>query len=180
MEIVVYDTNVIIDLYEVGLLSAVAHSGWNIHTTRLVMSELQHPRRDQVQTLLPILQVHDYNTPESYKPILEYLNNIAHRGNLSMTDASVLLLAKELNAILSTNDMKLRKAAIADGVRINGTLGIILLLLEQRLIVPEQATEAIHQLGNNPRFSEELLQKAIDKVEQIKQIQGGQSNDIEF
>lgn len=180
MEIVVYDTNVIIDLHSVGLLSVINHSGWNIHTTQLVISELQRPSRDEVLQTFPALKVHQYDTPEAYANILSYLGGIAHRGNLSMTDASVLMLSKELNAILSTNDGKLRKVATEQGVRISGTLGIILMLLEQRLITVELAKEAINQLKTNPRISMDLCEKATNRVEYIKLIQGGQNDDIEF
>lgn len=171
MEIVVYDTNIIIDLYNIGLLSRVTACGWKIHTTRLVMNELQHPNREQVIEILPSLFIQEYDKIEDYSHLNDYINDIENKGNISMTDGSVLKLAQELSATLCTSDMKLRTVAMNRNIDVKGTFGLIHLMQMTRIITVDEALVAIDKLrATNRRISIDLYNAAKKKVEQIKQI----------
>lgn len=176
MEIVVYDTNIIIDLFDMGILPVLEKSGWQIHTTSIVLSELHRPERTNVLTLLPSLHVHEYNSFEQYDLLQTFLLGIEQRGNLSMADASVLLLAKDIHAMLCSNDRKLRQIAFREGLFVKGSIGIVLMLLEQRIINADAALDAILILqSKNLRITDSLFAEAIKRINEIK---GGKETDI--
>ncbi len=178
MQIVVYDTNIIIDLYDMDLLEVLEHSGWLIHTTSIVMGELHRPQRSEVQVTLPGLCIHEYNSLEQYLALQTYMDGLEQKGNLSMADGSVLLLAKEINAMLCSNDGKLRTVARREGLLVKGSIGIVLLLLEQGVIDADKALSCIGKLQIfNSRIAPNLFEEATQKINEIK---GGKATDSMF
>lgn len=172
-KIVVNDTNVFIDLYEVGLLEEFFSLPWEVHTTDFVMLELQ--REGQYETvakykankrlLVPILEGKD---------VLE-IGNLYQRNqnktNLSLTDCSVWYYAKLNNYILLTGDRKLRTTSILDGVEVHGVIYVFDSLVELGIISRQVAVEKLQQLYNiNPRLPKEEIDKRINlwKAEIVK------------
>ena len=165
-KIVVNDTNVFIDLYEVGLLEEFFSLPWEVHTTDFVMLELQ--REGQHET------VARYKTDKRLVvPVLEakemmeignlYQQN-QNRTNLSLTDCSVWYYAKANNYILLTGDRKLRTITVFDGVEVHGVIYVFDRLVEFDIISPQVAVDKLLKLYSlNSRLPKEEIDKRINK-----------------
>lgn len=154
-KIVVNDTNIFIDLYEVGLLEELFSLPWEIHTTDFVMLELQREGQHESvarykadkRLIVPVLEA---------KELLEigdiFLQNM-NRTNLSFTDCSVWYYAKVNNYILLTGDRKLRTVSVFDGIEVHGVLYVIDSLVELDIISRQVAVEKLQLLYRiNPRL----------------------------
>lgn len=164
-KIVVNDTNVFIDLYEVGLLDEFFSLPWEVHTTDFVMLELQREgQHDTVvkfkadkRLIVPVLEA---------KELLEigniYQQNL-NRTNLSYTDCSVWYYAKVNNYILLTGDRKLRTTSTYDGVEVHGIIFVFDCLVEFNIISRQVAVKKLQQLYSmNPRLPKEEIEKRIN------------------
>ena len=172
-KIVVNDTNVFIDLYEVGLLEEFFSLPWEVHTTNFVMLELQREGqhetvakyRSDKRLVVPVLES---------KEMLEIGNlyqQYVNRTKVSLTDCSVWYYAKVNNYILLTGDRKLRTASTYDGVEVHGVIYVFDNLVELNMISRQIAAEKLQQLYNmNPRLPKEEVEKRINlwKAEKMK------------
>ena len=90
MEIVINDTNIFLDLYDIGLLDDFFQLPIRVHTVDFVINEITRPDQQKViQQLISkgILFVKDY--PATSIPNL-YQFNIECGGNLTLTDSTVI------------------------------------------------------------------------------------------
>ena len=172
-KIVVNDTNIFIDLYEVGLLEEFFSLPWEVHTTDFVMLELQ--REGQHETVAKYkadnrLVVSVFEAKEMSEIGNLFKQNM-NRTNLSLTDCSVWYYAKVNNYILLTGDRKLRTASLLDGVEVHGVICVFDTLVEFNMISRQVAVEKLQQLFViNPRLPKEEIDKRINlwKVEIVK------------
>ena len=172
-KIVVNDTNVFIDLYEVGLLEQFFSLPWDVHTTDFVMLELQKEGQHETvaryktdkRLVVPVFEA---------KEMLEIGNLFQqnmNRTNVSLTDCSVWYYAKVNNYILLTGDRKLRTTSILDGVEVHGVIYVFDALVEFNMISRQVAVEKLQQLHViNPRLPKEEIEKRINlwKAEMMK------------
>lgn len=164
-KIVVNDTNVFIDLYEVGLLDEFFSLPWEVHTTDFVMLELQ--REGQHGTVARYKADKRLIVPVfEGKEIIEigylFQQNV-NRTNLSLTDCSVWYYAKVNNYILLTGDRKLRTTSTYDGVEVHGVIYVFDCLVELDIISRQVAVERLQQLYViNPRLPKEEIEKRIN------------------
>ena len=164
-KIVVNDTNVFIDLYEVGLLEEFFSLPWEVHTTDFVMLELQ--REGQHETVAKYkadnrLVVSVFEAKEMSEIGNLFKQNM-NRTNLSLTDCSVWYYAKVNNYILLTGDRKLRTASLLDGVEVHGVICVFDTLVEFNMISRQVAVEKLQQLYViNPRLPKEEIDKRIN------------------
>ena len=164
-KIVVNDTNVFIDLYEVGLLEDFFSLPWEVHTTDLVMLELQREGQHETvarykadkRIVVPVFEAKELL--EIGNMYQQYLN----RTNLSLTDCSVWYYAKVNKYILLTGDRKLRTASTYDGVEVHGVIYVFDCLVEYDVISRQIAVEKLQQLFKiNPRLPKEDVEKRIN------------------
>ncbi len=172
-KIVVNDTNVFIDLYEVGLLEEFFSLPWEVHTTDFVMLELQ--REGQHETVAKYKADKRLVVPVfEAKEMLEIGNmfqQYVNRTNLSLTDCSVWYYAKVNNYILLTGDRKLRTTSVLDGVEVHGVIYVFDALVEFDMISRQVAVEKLQQLYIiNSRLPKEEIDKRINlwKAEIVK------------
>lgn len=164
-KIVVNDTNVFIDLYEVGQLEEFFSLPWEVHTTDFVMLELQ--REGQHETVAKYradkrLVVPVFEAKEMSEIGNLYLQNM-NRTNLSLTDCSVWYYAKVNNHILLTGDRKLRTTSAYDGVEVHGVIYVFDTLVECNRISRQIAVEKLQLLYViNPRLPKEEIDKRIN------------------
>jgi hypothetical protein len=167
-KIVVNDTNVFIDLYEVGLLEEFFSLPWEVHTTDFVMLELlREGQHDTVaiykadkRLIVPVFE------PKEMIEIGNLFQQYVNRTNLSLTDCSVWYYAKVNNYILLTGDRKLRIASVFDGVEVHGVIYVFDRLVELDMISRQVAVEKLQQLYSiNPRLPKEEIDKRISKWE---------------
>lgn len=164
-KIVVNDTNVFIDLYEVGLLEEFFSLPWEVHTTNFVMLELQ--REGQHGTVAKYKADKSLVVPVfEAKEMLEIGNiyqQYLNRTNLSLTDCSVWYYAKVNNYILLAGDRKLRTVSLLDGVEVHGVIYVFDTLVEFDIISRQVAAEKLQQLFViNPRLPKEEIEKRIN------------------
>lgn len=164
--IVVNDTNIFIDLYEVGLLEEFFSLPWEIHTTDLVILELQREGQHETvakyatdkRLVVPVFEAKELM--EIAAMYQQYMN----RTNLSLTDCSVWYYAKVNKYILLTGDRKLRTISNNDGVEVHGVICVFDTLLELDIISRQVAIEKLQQLYSiNPRLPKEEIDKRMNK-----------------
>jgi rRNA-processing protein FCF1 len=172
-KIVVNDTNVFIDLYEVGLLEEFFSLPWEVHTTDFVMLELQ--REGQHETVAKYKADKRLVVPVFEAKEMSEIGNLfqqnMNRTNLSLTDCSVWYYAKVNNYILLTGDRKLRTVSAYNGVEVRGVIFVFDCLVECGKISRRVAVEKLQQLYSiNPRLPKEEIEKRINwwKAEIVK------------
>ena len=172
-KIVVNDTNVFIDLYEVGLLEQFFSLPWDVHTTDFVMLELQKEGQHETvaryktdkRLVVPVFEA------EELLEIATMYQQHMNRSNLSLTDCSVWYYAKVNNYILLTGDRKLRTVSAYDGVEVHGVIYVFDTLVEFNMISRQVAIEKLqHLYVINPRLPKEEIDKRINlwKAEIVK------------
>ena len=164
-KIVVNDTNVFIDLYEVGLLEEFFSLPWEVHTTDFVMLELR--REGQHETVAKYKADKRLVIPVFEAKEMSEIGNLfqqnMNRTNLSLTDCSVWYYAKVNNYLLLTGDRKLRTTSILDGVEVHGVIYVFDALVEFNMISRQVAVEKLQQLyAINPRLPKEEIDKRIN------------------
>src|SRR5437899_1870017 len=110
MSIVVNDTNILIDLSEIGLLEELAKLNVDLHTIDLVINELEDSR--QKAAVLALVNSDKLFVaslmPNDFQKIINIQTN---NPGLSFEDCSVLQYAIITNGVLLTGDGKLRNVA---------------------------------------------------------------------
>lgn len=164
-KIVVNDTNVFIDLYEVGLLEEFFSLPWEVHTTDFVMLELQREGQHETvakykadkRLVVPVLEA------KAMSEIGVLYQQNMNKTNLSLTDCSVWYYAKVNNYILLTGDRKLRTVSAYSGVEVHGVIYVFDTLVEFEIISRQLAVEKLQQLYViNPRLPKEEIEKRIN------------------
>ena len=173
-QIVVNDTNVFIDLHDVGLLDKFFRLPWEVYTTDFVMSELQQD--DQKAAVVGFKAEGRLHVVEfEFEEIVE-INKLKQQynvqTNVSLTDCSVWYYAKQNGYILLSGDRKLRNSAMKDGVEVKGILYVFDMLVETETITLKTASEKLALLkAINPRLPENEIKKRLKRwnVEQNKE-----------
>lgn len=164
-KIVVNDTNIFIDLYEVGLLEEFFSLPWEVHTTDFVILELQ--REGQHETVAKYKTDKRLVVPVFEAKEMSEIGNLfqqnMNRTNLSLTDCSVWYYAKANNYILLTGDRKLRTVSVYDDVEVHGVIYVFDALVDFDMISRQVAVEKLQQLYSlNHRLPKEEIDKRIN------------------
>ena len=162
--IAVNDTNVFIDLLDVGLLEEFFHLPWEIHTTDFVMYELlRDGQKDAVEHFAEqgLLHVASFEFDEIQEINLLH-RQFEIRTNVSLTDCSVLYYAKLHRYTLLTGDRKLRSTAKREGIEVRGILYVFDELVAEGIISNSTACEKLSLLVElNPRLPHDEIQKRL-------------------
>ena len=175
-KIVVNDTNVFIDLLNIGLLEEFFSLPWEVYTTNFVMLELLREGQQEAVSLykekgrLHIPKLESLEMAE----IVGLFHRHMNRTNLSLTDCSVWYYAWVNNYVLLTGDRKLRLASEYEGVEVHGIIYVFDSLIESGIITCEVAIEKLKQLyRSNPRLPQEELDKRLKLWEVSSEDEGG-------
>lgn len=163
-KIVVNDTNIFIDLFNVDLLEEFFSIPWEVHTTRFVMLELQHEgQQEKVSAYQESGKLHIPNLgSRELTEIALLFQRYENQANLSFTDCSVWYYAKIHNYVLLTGDRKLRTASVFDGVEVHGILHVFDRLVDNGIISYQVAIERIELLyQTNPRLPQGEKEKRL-------------------
>lgn len=163
-KIVVNDTNVFIDLLDVGLLDKFFLLPWEIHTTDFVMLELL--REGQKETVEAYKHAGKFNVAEFDFDELMAINSLHKRfkenTNVSLTDCSVWYYAKQNNYTLLTGNRKLRNSAVNEGIEVRGIIHVFDKLVETGTIPSNIAAEKLALLKElNPRLPQTEIEKRL-------------------
>ena len=164
-DIVVYDTNILIDILDMEILEVCEKLGLHIHTTSLVCDEIEDEQQWAKIAEHLNISIFAYDDLEQYSNLQIFISQFQHKSNLSMPDFSVLKLAKELSVPLYTSDRRLRNISIQTGVETHGSLHIVVLLNKAGLLSKENAIKALELLRkNNQRISDNHIGNVIEQL----------------
>jgi len=165
VEIVINDTNIFLDLYDIGLLDTSFRLPIRVHTVDFVVNEIS--RHDQAQAILQLIDngmlvVKAYpatNTPDLFQFKVEC------GGNLTMADSTVIYYAKSIpDCRILTGDRQLRNRAEQQGIKVSGILYIFDQLVEQELLPHVEAAKKLSALFRiNPRLPKGEVEARIEK-----------------
>lgn len=158
-KIVISDTNILIDLYEVNLLRSLFSLEVEIHTLDLVLVEIKNASlKEELDDLIHegVLLVNRV-TEELMPGVLDLMS-----GNLSITDCAVWYFAKQNDWSLLSRDKRLRAKAKADGVIVRSVFYILDELLIAKRIDSSYAADKLDFLyKRNPRLPSEEVAKRL-------------------
>lgn len=136
MEVIVEDTNILIDLINTGLSGYVAQLDITFITTSLVVLEVKDPQQKaHVNSMLQngLLTPVEIEGDDYLNVILTHKDYSSH-SNLSQADISLMLLAEKRKCRLLTSDQQLRRHAQQRGVTVNGFLWLTDLLVQMNIV----------------------------------------------
>lgn len=159
MDIVVTDTNIFIDLYNIGMLEHFFNMPVQIHTVDFVIEELKGEKRNSVLAFRQAGKLHVYEeTPQEMLQIADLQKQAG--GNVSFTDCAAWHYAKQNSHTLLTGDKQLRNKALADNVPVKGVLFIFDTLVNLHTITQPQAAQFLQKLiSTNQRLPRKEVEK---------------------
>lgn len=144
MAIAVNDANIFIDLLEVDLIDTFFKLKLDLHTTNLVLNELDYEERIVIEKYVSKKKLKVKILSDT--DILELKNLEITSSKLSKPDVSVYAFAKELGAIILTGDRRLRIEAKNKGFEVHGILWVFETMMEENLMKPKKAIEKLSEL----------------------------------
>ena len=148
MEIVVNDTNILIDLAKADLLRLCPLMSLEFHTLDVIVEEVEdYEQRRAVDELVAegTLKVRSLSGKQMMT-VMEKVEAYEGKCNLSPEDISVLVYAKENGFRLLTGDKTLRTKAIDDGVTVSGILYLTDRMLDDNLVTAEEMISILQRL----------------------------------
>ena len=170
MEIVVNDTNILIDLAKADLLRLCPLMSLEFHTLDVIVEEVEdYEQRRAVDELVAegTLKVRSLSGKQMMT-VMEKVEAYEGKCNLSPEDISVLVYAKENDFRLLTGDKTLRTKAIDDGVTVSGILYLTDRMLDDNLVTAEEMISILQRLLT---VNKHLPKKSIE--ERIKELKEG-------
>ena len=167
MEIVVNDTNILIDLYNAGLLPYCKKLHLEFRTLDVVINEIE-----EEEQLRGIQRIIDEGTLKVYslsgEQMITVFQKIAeYEGacNLSAEDISVMVYAIDNNYHLLTGDKTLRAKATLENVKVSGILFLTDMLTQENIIGEKEMIAALERLlQSNNRLPKRLITERIENL----------------
>lgn len=167
MEIVVNDTNILIDLCNSGLLPFCKKLNIEFRTIDFVINEINIAEQSKaIQEIIDdgTLKVFSLSTTQIarvYQKVYEYQGVC----NLSAEDIAVMIYAIDNNCRLLTGDKKLRDKATTENVKVSGVLYITDLMVKESVIDNTDMINALERmLKSNNRLPHKLIKERIEKL----------------
>ena len=165
MEILISDTNILIDLCAVGLRERCKDLDVDFRTVDFVIHEIKDPNQaEAVQKLIDTgdLTVLEFS-PEETMELMELFARYEVRTNLSLTDCAVLLCAKKGNYRLLTGDKNLRIKAGNEGVMVSGILYLTDMMVDNCVVNGKEMADCLEALlRQNSRLPKDLIYERIN------------------
>lgn len=171
MDIIVEDTNILIDLFNTGLIRFCQLMDVSFHTTRYVVKEINDPEQHKLLYGLIAngMLIVDSFEGEAFIQLIETTAEYDATTNLTETDCSVMLLAERLGCRLLTADQKLKHYAMERGIQVNGFLWIVDELIVRSIVPPLQMIQYLDiYLKTNSRAPEIEVKRLMEKYERMK------------
>ena len=171
MRIIVEDTNILIDLFNTGLLQFCKKMDIEFHTTEFVIKEIKRP--EQRSTLKGLISNEElkmvvFNIEEMLQ-LANLEEECRSTNNLSTADCSVVLLAERLGCRLLTADQKLVHFAQSRGLETSGFLWLTDKMVEKGIVSPKDMVEYLNRyLETNKRAPEKEVNERIAQYNNTK------------
>ena len=173
MEIVVNDTNILIDLARADLLRLCPLMSLEFHTLDVIVEEVEdYEQRRAVDELVAegTLKVRSLSGKQMMT-VMEKVEAYEGKCNLSPEDISVLVYAKENGFRLLTGDKTLRTKAIDDGVTVSGILYLTDRMLDDNLVTAKEMISILQRLLTvNKRLPKKSIEERIKELKEGKGI----------
>ncbi len=167
MAIAVNDANIFIDLIEIKLIDSFFELKLDLHTTNLVLSELDFEQQLIIKKHITKKRLTVKILNEEELLILKAKEITSSK--LSKQDISVYAYAKDLEAIILTSDRRLRIEAKSKGFEVHGILWVFESMMIEKLIKPKKAIEKLTELmGINTWLPKDECRKRIEKWSKLK------------
>lgn len=164
MEIVVNDTNILIDLYNAGLLPHCKGLDLDFRTLDFVINEIEVKEQlEAVEKLVDegTLRV-DSLSSSQVERVFQMVREYDGKCNLSPEDISVMVYAKDNKCRLLTGDKTLRAKAIIENIQVSGVLYLTDLLTKAHVLSYAEMAKALELLlSSNSRLPRKLIQERI-------------------
>lgn len=148
--IAVHDSSVLIDLSNGDLFEAYLLLGYETLTTDFIVREVSKDSQPIAAWLKAHATITHY-TPSEMLALKQ--RQLAVGSSISLEDASALYLAKDIDALLLTNDQRLRQVAKKLDVQVGGILLLMDALHTQRLLSGQHLTASLDAiLGQGARL----------------------------
>ena len=163
MKLIITDSSVFFDIIKIEALTEFFALNFEICTTDLVKGEiLESEQREQIEIFIQTKKLTVFELSE--KEIDEVEKFKTKRFFKTLIDKTVLWKAKQLNCPLLTGDAKLKNEAIDQGVEVHGSLWVIRIIVEQKIITAETGIAFLEKLKIiNDRLPIEEIEKMIKK-----------------
>lgn len=162
LRIAVNDANILIDFCKIGLIEELVQLNLEMYTTDFVANEIKNINQQrQIETILSSGKLHigSFTTIE----LMTIIERNQLHPKLSIEDCSVWFYAEKQNAMVLTGDNRLRKIIEKHGLKVNGILWILDLLIEQNIISTSIAFDKLNLLmEQNPRLPTKLCEEKLE------------------
>ena len=143
----VFNSTPLIYLTKAGLADKLSLLPFRLNTTRMVYDEvvLRGTER-QVEEAVALRNLFNSGAIEVVEQVdneivVDLRNSGVHHG-----EATVMSLARKLNAIAVMDDKRARHIARALGVRLSGTPNVMMQLVRQGLLIKQEAKKAVDKI----------------------------------
>ena len=160
--IVVCDANIFIDLCTVDLLEAFFSMSWTVHTTDMVLSEINAPEQKQkIDPFKAQIVVKEFSPDEIFQLLLLQQSIKAH---LSIQDCSILYYCSQNGFKMITGDRCLRSKAEERNIEVRGVLYIFDRLVDASIISASIAADRLERLNSiNQRLPKKEIERRLTK-----------------
>lgn len=164
MKLFITDTNVFFDLMNIEALPEFFGLDFEICTTDFVVNEiLRLEQAEQIQNFIRSKQltVFSFSSDE-----IEIVVNLKTKRTLRrIADKSVLWKALQLKCLLLTGDKSLKNEAEENGLEVHGSIWVVTLLVEEKLLSVIKGVEMFEKLKIvNDSLPKEEIEKLIKKL----------------
>ncbi len=164
MKLIITDSSVFFDIIKIQALPEFFALDFEICTTDFVKGEiLESEQREQIEMFIRSHQLIVFELSE--QEIEEIENFKTKRFFKTLIDKTLLWKAKQLKCPLLTGDAKLRSEAIEQGVIVHGSLWVIQIMVESKVITANAWIEFLEKLKiSNDRLPLDEIEKLIKKL----------------
>ena len=167
MEIVINDTNILIDLYNAGLLPYCKKLNPDFRTLDVVINEIEDSEQyNAVQSSIDEGTLSVYSlSGEQIGTVFQKVAEYKGVCNLSVEDISVMVYAIDNNCRLLTGDKKLKDKATLENVKVSGILFLTDMLTKESVIDGGEMITALERLlSSNSRLPKKLIKERIETL----------------
>jgi predicted nucleic acid-binding protein len=168
MKLIITDSSVFFDIIKIQALPEFFVLDLEIRTTDFVKGEiLESEQKEQIEMFI---RSHQLIVFELRGQEIEEIENFkTKRFFKTLIDKTVLWKAKQLKCPLLTGDAKLRSEAIEQGVTVHGSLWVIQIMVETKVITANAGIEFLEKLKiSNDRLPLDEIEKLIKQLKTIK------------
>ena len=168
MEIVINDTNILIDLFNAGLLDACKQLNIEFRTLDVIIEEItvaeQKKAIDQLiaEGSLIVCSL----TGDQITTVFQKISDYQGKCNLSPEDISVMVYAIDNHYRLLTGDKTLRDKAVLENITVSGILYITDMLSQNDIVDSASMIHALNLLlASNIRLPKKLIRERIETLQ---------------